>query len=142
MSSSPACSANLTAKPGSVVRRPRADAGNRPPGIRSPPPSARTNPNPNPTPVVQRSDRAARMRRFASTAAESAAVLGVRPAPDPQRLHLLVEVAALQVEEPRRLGHVVAGVGKRMEDDLPLRVFHLISKRSIGGDAESARAGA
>src|SRR5919106_1522045 len=68
----------------------------------------------------------------------SGAVLGLRAAADPEGLHLLVEVAPLQIEQPRRLSHVVAGVGERVQDDLPLRILHLIPEWAIRGDAEAA----
>ena len=42
-----------------------------------------------------------------------------------ERLHLLVEVTALEIEQPRSLGRVVAAEGKRTENDLALRLFHL-----------------
>src|SRR5919106_1733526 len=65
----------------------------------------------------------------------SGAVLGLRAAADPEGLHLLVEVAPLQIEQPRRLSHVLGVEGAPGRDVPPPPSPHLVRDGALRGDA-------
>src|SRR5262249_52948335 len=58
-----------------------------------------------------------------------------------QGLHFFVEVAALEIEQPRRLGDVVLGVRERELDDFPLGVLHLLAEGPVHAGPEAADGG-
>ena len=52
-----------------------------------------------------------------------------------QRLHLLVEMASLEIEEPRRLGGVVSSEGEGAQDDVALGLVDLLAEGFARGES-------